>query len=311
MDVQGSAKRVNRTVSRRVLALVNRKSGLRRSFEAVRSALDEFWDLPGIDLVYQFCQSAADGTDKARRAVERSVDIVLVAGGDGTVNSVGRALIGTEIAMGVIPTGSGNGFARHFGIPLSPSKAARALAAATATKIDVGFAGDRPFLVTCSMAWDAAIARSFERSPIRGIIPYVFAGVQEFFEYQPQDIAVELDGRERLTFPAPIVFTVANLTQYGGGARIAPHARHDDGFLELVTASRQDIPVLLANLNRFFDGTIDRIPKVVSRQFRRMVVRRERAAAIQIDGEFVEAPAEVEVRVAPGALNVLVPAQPT
>ena len=75
------------------------------------------------------------------------------------------------------------------------------------------------------MAWDASIAKSFARSPIRGFLPYVLAGVQELFEYTPQDMAVVIDDRQTVEFAAPMVFTIANLSQYGGGAKIAPRAR--------------------------------------------------------------------------------------
>jgi diacylglycerol kinase (ATP) len=277
------------------------------SFDQMRRAMDRSWDVPGTDLHYQFCQSAADGMDKARRAVDEGVDCILVVGGDGTVSTVGRALVGTEVTLGMIPAGSGNGFARHFGIPLAPAKAAAELARAEIQRIDVGMVGETPFLVTCSMAWDASVAKAFAKSPVRGILPYIFAGVQELFEYDPQDIAAVLDGEEELTFAAPIVFTIANLSQYGGGAQIAPHARADDGCLELVVALRQDIPKLVANLGRLFNGSINKLPEILSHRFRSMTVKRRRASAIQIDGELVEAPVELAVRVIPRALKVLVP----
>jgi YegS/Rv2252/BmrU family lipid kinase len=288
--------------------LVNKKAGLLWSFHSMRRAMDKWWDIPGTELSYQFCQSRDDGLEKARRAVEDGVDCILAVGGDGTVNTIGSLLVGTEVSLGVIPAGSGNGFARHFEIPLVPEKAVRALAASVVKRIDVGVVDSRPFFVTCSMAWDASVVRSFERSAFRGIIPYIFAGVNEFFEYDPQEVDVDIDsGRRSLHIPDPLVFTVANLTQYGGGAKIAPHARADDGFLELVVARRQDIAVLLANVGRFFDGTIHKIPKVVSLRFKTLKVKRAKGAPIQIDGELVDAPDEVDVRIMPAALKVLVP----
>jgi YegS/Rv2252/BmrU family lipid kinase len=292
---------------RRVRVLVNRRSGLRWSFESVRKAFDRHWEGHDVDLAYQFCQSAPDGMAKARRAVEEGVQALIVVGGDGTVNTAGAALLGTDVALGVIPVGSGNGFARHFGIPLSPEQAVKALARATVLRIDVGAANNFPFLVTCSMAWDAAIVRSFQKSPVRGILPYVLAGVYEFLEYTPQRIEVELDNGERLEVPDPLLFTVANLTQYGGGAVIAPQADAADGMLELVTARSQDIPHILANIGLLIKRPLGDLPRLVMRRFRRMTVRRPAPAPIQIDGELIDATAEVEVKVLPRALSVLVP----
>lgn len=294
--------------TQKVRILVNKKSGLLWSFEAIQRTFDRYWDTPGNDLSYQFCRDPEDGRAKARLAAEQGFDILLVVGGDGTVSTAGSALIGSDTALGVIPMGSGNGFARHFGIPLKPEDAARVLAQGSIRSIDVGTVNDRPFLVTCSMAWDAAIVRSFEKSPMRGVLPYVFAGVYEFLEYDPQPITATLDSEEVLEFPDPLVFTVANLTQYGGGAVIAPNAKHDDGRLDLVVARHQDIPVLFGNIMKLFKGAIHEIPAVIYRRFSSMSIKRGHAAPIQIDGELVDADQEFQIGVASSALKVIVPA---
>lgn len=292
---------------KKVLVLANFKSGMRWSFDALQRAVAEHWEGRGHRVYYEFCHSVDDGLAKASRAVDEGTDTILAVGGDGTVSVIGRAVMGSDIALGVVPVGSGNGLARHFNIPLDPQRAVKALADASVQRIDVGRLNGRPFLVTCSMAWDASLVRTFEKLPGRGVLPYVLAGVQEFFEYRAQPMEFVVDGRETLRFEDPIVCTVANLTQYGGGARIAPQARPDDGKLELVVALKHDMPKLIANVGRFFDGSISRIPEVISRRFEHLRVRRERKAAVQIDGELADAPAAVDVTVEPSALNILVP----
>ena len=292
---------------RRVRVLINPHSGRSHALEEVVRAVNAHWDNPACEVVFQFSNSVEDGHRKVRRAVEDGVDTILVMGGDGIINTVGSELVDTGVSLGVIPTGSGNGFARHFGIPLNVEAAAEALASAEAVPIDVGLANGRPFFVTCSMAADASLVRTFEAFPFRGIIPYVFAAAYELFDYQPQRIRVELDGATTLEFQAPLVFTVANLTQFGGGARIAPKAEHNDGFLELVVMERQEAGRALANVGRLFDGTIDALPGIVTKRFQRMVVRREKPAVIQVDGELQDSGADVEVTVRRNGLSVLVP----
>jgi YegS/Rv2252/BmrU family lipid kinase len=292
---------------RRVRVLINPNSARSHALEEVVRAVNRYWDRPEWDVAFQFSNDVEDGHRKVRRMVREGVDTVLVVGGDGIINTAGSELVGTSVALGVIPTGSGNGFARHFGIPLNAEAAAEALADADVCSIDVGFANGRPFFVTCSMAADASLVRTFEAFPFRGIIPYIFAAAYELFEYQPQRFEVELDGQEKLSFQSPLVFTVANLTQYGGGARIAPKAEHDDGFLEMVVMEKQEAGRALANVGRLFDGTIDSLPGVVTRRFRHMIARREKAAVIQVDGELQESGATVEVTVRPYGLRVLVP----
>lgn len=292
---------------RRIRVLINPRSGMWWSFGQMLDVLEKHWDKPGVDLSYQFSLSKEDGQEKARRALADGADTILVIGGDGMVNSIGSVLIGHDAALGVIPAGSGNGFARHFGIPLNPERAALALLEAERRRIDVGTANGRPFFVTCSMAWDASLVRHFEKFPMRGILPYVLAAAYEFLEYEPQPFEAVLDGAVIETYEDPLVFTVANLTQFGGGAQIAPMAQPDDGYLELIVMRRRDAPKLLANLPRLFDGTLHKLPEVLARRFKRLQVRRARPAPIQLDGELVEAAAEVSLSVLPRALTVLAP----
>ena len=295
---------------RKVRVLVNPRSGLGTSFDSFWGIIEEQFGRPGADVSYQFSNDVDDGRRKAARAVREGVDSILVAGGDGMVNSIGSVLVGTSVSLGVIPTGSGNGFARHFGSPLDVAGAVKALARARRKAIDVGTVNGRPFFVTCSLAWDAAIARGFEAFPFRGIAPYVFAAAAQLIAYKDQPIHAALDGAPTQIFSAPILFTIANLTQYGGGAQIAPRARPDDGLMELVVVQRPDLPVTLMNIARLFNGTIDQLPQIATRRFRQMDLHRTKPTPIQMDGELVEAGRDVEIRLLPKALTVLAPEKP-
>ena len=288
--------------------MINPRSGFSIPIRTICKAIMRYWEDTNKDVTYQFCNSVEDGIEKAGRAVSEGVDIILAAGGDGTVNSIARALINTEVALGVIPTGSGNGFARHFDIPLNIEQAVKVLSEADTRKIDVAMLNNRvPFVVTCSMAWDASIASAFEKSAFRGIIPYIFAGLNEFFVYQPQDMTVEIDSREKHVFHSPMVFTIANLTQYGAGVRIAPLAREDDGLLELVVVQRKDIPRVLPALPFIFQRIPRALPGITTISFKHLKVIRKHPTPIQIDGEPYQAGLNVEITVKRSALTVLVP----
>jgi diacylglycerol kinase family enzyme len=295
------------TTGNKVRILINPNSGMGFALDRIRRTLIEFWDRPGSELSIQFSTSKEDGQAKARKAVEEGVGRLLVIGGDGMVNTIGSVLIGTDTALGVIPAGSGNGFARHFNTPLDIVKATEALALAQSQRIDVGYADGHPFFVTCSLAWDAALVDIFDKSPVRGVLPYVFAAVYKFFEYTPQPFTLIIDNGEELTIEDPQICTVANLSQYGGGAQIAPGAQADDGQLQLVTIRQRDLPLIIPMLGKLFDGTIDRLHGIQTRPFRTLTVRRKAAGPMQLDGELIAAPAEVQISVRPLALNVLVP----
>ncbi len=292
---------------RKVRVLINPKSGVIWSFGAMQSAFERIWCDPTIDLTYQFSRSPDDGREKALRAVEDGADTLVVVGGDGMVNTIGSALIHTEVALGVVPTGSGNGFARHFGLPLNPEQAVKALYQAGKQRIDVGRVNGRPFFVTCSMAWDAALVRSFEKSPVRGILPYVFSAVYEYLGYVPHAFHIRLDGKKTRIFNDPILLTVANLTQYGGGARVAPHADAGDGMLELVVVLKKDMPRVLPQIARLFDGTFTKIRAVKTYHFQRMELSAGYAGPVQVDGELLKTGPDMVIDVLPQALTVLVP----
>jgi diacylglycerol kinase (ATP) len=291
----------------RILVMVNPNAGFGTSLGGLAKAIEKAYAHSDVMISYQISQSVEDGHRKARQAVTDGIDILLVAGGDGMVNTVGSELIGSDVALGVLPAGSGNGFARHFGIPLRPDKAASSMVKARRQKIDVGFANGRPFFITCSMAADATLVRTFEKMPMRGILPYVFAAAHEFFDYKPSPFQITIDDQMPEIIDDPLVFTVANLTQYGGGARIAPLAHESDGILELVVISKSDATAAIGGITRLFDGTIHQLPGVMTRRFRRLKVSRRGSAPIQMDGELINAPSDVSVEVHPEALTVLIP----
>lgn len=292
---------------RRVLVLFNIHSGIRFNATGLIQTLSENWDVEGVDLYYQESKNPEDGKRKARQAIADGVDTLIVVGGDGMVNTIGAELVGSNVALAVLPAGSGNGFARHFGIPLRPVHAARVLRHGSRQKIDVGFADDRPFFVTASLAWDADLVRGLEKLPMRGIFPYVFAGIYHFFTYEPQDFYLELDGQD-LVIEKPLLLTVANLTQFGGGAIIAPDARPDDGRLSLVAVPRMDPIEAMTGIRHLFTGTIHSMPEIRTWKFERLIVKRKRPDPIQVDGELVQSNHQLIIEVRHSALDVIVPA---
>jgi YegS/Rv2252/BmrU family lipid kinase len=286
---------------------MNPRSGLGISQRKLMEAFEEVWDQPPRVVSYQFSQSMEDGKRKIDQAITDGIDTIFVVGGDGMINTIGGELLNTGITLGVIPAGSGNGFGRHFEIPLQPEKAVQALAKGSIREIDVGMANDRPFFVTCSLAWDAAIVKTFERSPVRGVLPYVFAAAYELFDYKAEEFRIRVDDGPAEAIEEPMLFTIANLTQYGGGALIAPQARADDGKLWLTYARRSDVPKLISQLPKLFEGKINQADGITAREFTRLHVVRESAQPLQVDGELVESTAEVTITIKPKSLKILVP----
>ena len=296
---------------KKILVLINPNSGLGVSLRILLDTFQEVFDQDDRMVWYQLSKSKADSEAKVKMALESGIDCIIAVGGDGMINSIGSQLLGSGVCLGAIPTGSGNGFARHFEIPLNPEKAIHSLAEGDVMAIDVGMANGRPFFITCSLAWDAAIVKSFEKSPVRGILPYIFAATYELFDYKPEIFEIQVDEGPIEKIDQPMLFTIANLTQFGGGALIAPQARADDGNLWLTYALKADVPKLIPQLPKLFEGKINQVQGIDTQAFHHLRVTRQSAQPLQLDGELVQAGKQVEITIRPQALNVLVPKSST
>lgn len=253
-------------------------------------------------------ESAGDATRLAEDGVASGCDAVVAVGGDGTLNEVGRALIGTGVPMGVIPTGSGNALARALGISLDRRIACKQLSAGRVRSIDVGRFGCETFLSTAGAGLDAVVCRRFNhRSGRRGILPYIRHSVGGFLSYKAEPVRIYLDGSEEGIEIRPTLLTVANTPTFGYGATIAPGASPDDGFLDVVVVEGMTVFRAASNAHRLFNGTFDRAPGVTMYRVKHLRIEREEPGVIQVDGETREGGATLDVSVVPGGLQVIVP----
>ncbi|MGN0845103.1 MAG: diacylglycerol/lipid kinase family protein [Kiritimatiellia bacterium] len=294
---------------RKVRIFHNRKSGLRiTQLRSIQEAVDQYWTPLCDDIAWYFPNTPEACRTMLDHALADGADCILVSGGDGTVSSIGRQLIGTNIPMGVIPLGSGNGVARHFNQSLSPTKSIKQIANGILYDMDVGFINGSPFLVSASVAWDAALVRQYNHLPMRGIGSYLLAAAISFIGYRTQPLYITIDGREEISLPAPLFFTIGNLSEWGGGARIDLSAKANDGLLELVSGEHRDAFSMLLKLESvFFDEGCKLLPNVLYRRFSTLDIHRPSAQPIQIDGELLDCDADIHVSVRPHALRLLCP----
>jgi YegS/Rv2252/BmrU family lipid kinase len=259
-----------------------------------------------VDFEVLWTQRRGHAETLAREAVREGVGLVVAAGGDGTVHEVASGLLSAEAALGILPCGSGNGLARALGMPLDLRRACRALLTARVRRIDAGRVNARPFFATAGVGLDALVAARYEGSERRGLLPYVALTTRTFLTRVPEEVTLTLDAGPPLA-ARPILLTVANTEQYGGGAIIAPGARPDDGLLDICLI--EDVPLFRALLHapRLFTGAIHRMRGV--RLFRAASVQIVRPAPgpLQMDGEALQGEAALSVQVLPGALKVAAP----
>jgi YegS/Rv2252/BmrU family lipid kinase len=241
----------------------------------------------------------------AKAAVRRGARLVISWGGDGTLNEVASALAFEEVPLGLVPAGSGNGFARELGVDLRPERAIADAIGAEPRVIDLGQVGDRLFVNVAGFGFDAYVAAQFDkRGGRRGFAGYVAVTVRALVTYVPQNYTITT--AEGCTVSRAILVTVANSAQFGNGARIAPRALLDDGLLDLVIVEERARWRTVSYVPRLFDGTVERIPGCSICHVRQVTIESDRPLLFHVDGEPAQGGTRLEVRVHPGALRVAV-----
>lgn len=168
----------------------------------------------------------------AHLAIKAGVKIVVAIGGDGTLNEVGSVLRGTNIAMGIVPIGSGNGLARHLKISLVPKKAIECIRKGTITEIDTCTINEIPFFCTAGVGFDAHVANGFSQQKSRGFFTYIVTSIKTFFSYKSIDY--QIDTIDSSFKKNAFAITFANASQYGNNAVVAPESKIDDGLIDTV-----------------------------------------------------------------------------
>jgi YegS/Rv2252/BmrU family lipid kinase len=253
-----------------------------------------------------YTKYASDGFRQAREFAGMGFDRLIAVGGDGTVNEVARGLLDSNTALGIIPLGSGNGFARHIKISLNYQKANQIAQNGEIISSDYGILNDKPFFCTAGIGFDAQVGQRFAQIGRRGFVSYAQASVMEYFYYSPQNYKITVDGR---TFSRrAFMITFANTSQWGYNAYIAPNASLNDGLIDLVIVSPFSFVVAPIIGLRVFTKRLYHSRNIEIIRTREAVIEREKAGCIHIDGEPMNGEKVLKVKVIPGKLKIIVPA---
>ena len=294
------------TISGKILFIVNPNSGWHNG-GMFRKFIRKLPEYSKIDFDIKITEYAGQASELARMAVEGGgYSVVVAVGGDGTVNEVGSALVGTGIVMGVVPLGRGNGFARHIGCSMRVSNALRQLIHSRVEKVDVMDINGHMSLNVSGIGFDAFIAHLASRTRVKGIFSYIWVALRNFFRYRAHTYKLKIDGKkyEMKAF----LLSFANTEQYGGNVIIAPRASIQDGVMEVCVIDRLR-NVLLAGLE--FAGYLFLEKDTHNRSYRLFhcseVEVTGKINIIHIDGEPLYINSPILIKVLPRALKVLVP----
>jgi YegS/Rv2252/BmrU family lipid kinase len=291
----------------RVAAIINPISGAGadrdvadRRMAAIRAACRQ----RGIDPTIALTERRGHAREVAAEAAAAGVDVLIVWGGDGTINEAGSAVLHTNVPLGIVPAGSGNGLAAALGVARDPDAALTAALDGAIRAIDVGTINGRPFFNIAGIGADAHIAHLFNQrgKGSRGGWPYVFIGLREAIRYTCADYEIQLDAETIRTRALIVAF--ANGREYGMGARIAPQAALDDGLLEAVVVDDRPVVARFWDARHLARGTVERVPRILFRKVTRGLVRGPGPLQYHVDGEVDISGSEIRVGILPRSLTV-------
>jgi diacylglycerol kinase (ATP) len=258
-----------------------------------------------VEAVLEFTKGPKHAIELAQSAADRGVQRVVAVGGDGTLNEVAHGLQGTGIPMGIIARGSGNGLARHLSIPLTVDLALRNLFSGEVLKMDTFALNGKLSLNVSGVGFDGHIANLFGGKTKRGLTGYASLTIREFLKFKEFHATIITDA-EQWTSKA-FVMAIANSSQYGNNACIAPGALVNDGLLNLNTL-RKIPPYRFDFVYAFFNKTIDRSPYCNIRTISKCRIEVEKPVAYHVDGEPCGEAQHFDIEVSPAALPIIVPA---
>ena len=315
-------------MKKKILFIINPISGV-RSQKIAEKLINEKIDKNIFNCEVTYTKAAKHAIELSKKGVQENFEIIVAAGGDGSVNEVGRSLVGTNSALAILPCGSGNGTARHMRIPIDLAKAIQVINRNNITKIDTFNINNEIAINTAGIGFAAHIANEFSKLKKRGFSNYLKIAVRDSYKYKSQVCEVEVNeaspnsenhqgfSKEKTLAYNPLLFgeswrgaafiiDIANGTQWGNNAVIAPDAKNDDGLLDLCVV--KDFPFINFPMmaTRLFTRSIHRSKFVAMKKIKEVIIRQERTLA-HIDGEPIEIGNELKVKINPLSLKVVVP----
>ncbi|MEA3445943.1 MAG: diacylglycerol kinase family protein [Bacteroidota bacterium] len=286
----------------RLLFIVNPKSGTKKK-EKLIGKIREVLKSEVIDFEIVQTQYAGHAKELASNAVKRNLSCIVAIGGDGTVNEVGTALIGSRTTLGIIPCGSGNGLARSLGISLNPIKALKQILSGNTISIDTINFGNHKFLNIAGMGFDARIAHAFANHGKRGLTSYIVVSIAEYFKYRPLSITIKANGQN--IHEKPFVISFANSGQFGNNAYISPRASLTDGLIDISIIKPFPLYAVAGLVFALFTKRINKSKYYTSMQASKIKISSITSNEAHIDGEPIHVGQDFYVSIRPKSLKVI------
>ncbi|MBR1889179.1 MAG: YegS/Rv2252/BmrU family lipid kinase [Alloprevotella sp.] len=287
----------------KIFFIINPISGRRRK-TSLSKQIHQNIDKEKFEIKISYTEYPGHATQLAAEAIEAGVNFVVAVGGDGTVNEVARAVVGTSSALGIIPCGSGNGLARHLQIPLNVKNALKVINEMDVRSLDYGIIDGHPFFCTCGVGFDAFISEKFANYGKRGLKSYVENVLGQGFSYKSEYYELSIDGD--VNTHKAFLITCANASQYGNNAFIAPHASMEDGVMDIVMISPFNVVEAPLIATQLFSKQLPKNNHIKMFKGTKVTITRAHAGAIHCDGDPYEAGERIDVELIPHQFKVIV-----
>lgn len=286
----------------KALFIINPISGGKKK-DGVPDLIEKHLDASCLQPVIVFTDSVSHARQIALDAVNK-VEVIVAVGGDGTVNEVASAIVGSDTRLGIVPFGSGNGLSRFLQVPMDTEKAIKTLTTGKVELIDSARLNGKPFFNMAGIGFDAHIAEIFSHNKKRGFITYIKSTFEEFNKYKPQLYEIEIDGRQyqRKAF----MLSFANSSQYGNNAHVSPNASVQDGLIDVCIITQFPLWRLVEMGIRMMLKTADKVKFLEIIRGRHIVIKRTEDGPIHLDGEPEMEGKNITIDVLPGSLKVIV-----
>ena len=282
--------------------IVNPMSGTGKQ-KNINQLIDKFIDKEKFEYDISFTERHLHAKEIAKQAVKDNYELLIAVGGDGTVNEISSQLIGSKVALSIIPAGSGNGLAFHFGIKRNLTEAILQLNKSAIRTIDSGTANGMSFVNISGIGFDAHIANLFTNKTKRGFSNYIKLIYKEL-KYQARDYTIKYDGKtENIN---ALLISFANATQYGNNFQISPNSKIDDGLIDFVILKdmpRWKVPQILLKIAKGKSHLSKYIRIIQSDKM--TIISNENV--IHLDGEPTKINGELTIKVNPKSLKIFAP----
>lgn len=287
---------------KRILFVINPISGGKKK-SAFNKQVLEVLDLEKFDPTFQITDHPNHAFELGKSAIEDGYDAVVAVGGDGTINELGSAILGSNMPLGIVPEGSGNGLALYLGIPLNESAAIRRINRFETVDVDTGVINGRNFFNIAGLGFDASVSDHFATENIRGPIGYLNSVINVWNKFKPSKYTLVIDGKEYTR--EAFMISVANSPQYGNNAYIAPQASINDGLLDVCIVHRFPIYLVPKMVFHLFTKSADQSDYVEIIPGKEITIVRDDKGPVHVDGEPVEMGETLNINIKHKSLKII------